>query len=223
MNLTLIGHADRYAVEQLQMALFPEGTEGDAVSTLHRGNTWLTASTKITIDGRTASASRRLKADREDVRLRRRALQQSYYLAAIQLLGYEPAWGALAGVRPTKISTKHMLRGGTAKSADKLHCGRGKSFGVRGHFSVCRHPLLPHPLYLLQFCQPHRRQKNRTFGALFGSSTPGDPCIRQAFGRIRPKNPHRLHWRRHPHHPLRSSDGPSSGHHPSFFRPVPVH
>ena len=120
MNLTLIGHTDRYAVEQLQMALFPEGTEGDAVSTLHRGNTWLTASTKITIDGRTASASRPLKADREDVRLRRRALQQSYYLAAVQLLGYEPAWGALAGVRPTKISTKHMLQGGTAKSADKL-------------------------------------------------------------------------------------------------------
>ena len=54
------------------------------------------------------------------MRLRRRALQQSYYLAAIQLLGFEPAWGALAGVRPTKISTRHMLEGGTAKSADKL-------------------------------------------------------------------------------------------------------
>ena len=27
MKLTLIGHDDRYAVEQLQMALFPEGTE----------------------------------------------------------------------------------------------------------------------------------------------------------------------------------------------------
>ena len=39
MKLTLIGHEDRYAVEQLQMALFPEGTEGEAVSTLHRGGT----------------------------------------------------------------------------------------------------------------------------------------------------------------------------------------
>ena len=77
MKLTLCGHEDRYAVEQLQMALFPEGTEGDAVSTLHRGKVWLTAVTKITLNGKTATASRRLKAVREDVRLRRRMLQQS--------------------------------------------------------------------------------------------------------------------------------------------------
>ena len=120
MKLTIIGHEDRYPVEQLQMALFPEGTEGEAASTLHRGATWLTATTKITLDGRTVTASRRLKAAEETVRLRRQTLQQSFYLAAVQLLPYEPAWGALAGVRPTKISTKHMLQGGTAKSASKL-------------------------------------------------------------------------------------------------------
>ena len=120
MKLTIIGHDDRYPVEQLQMALFPEGTEGEATSALHRGATWLTATTKITLDGRTVTASRRLKAAEETVRLRRQTLQQSFYLAAVQLLPYEPAWGALAGVRPTKISTKHMLQGGTAKSASKL-------------------------------------------------------------------------------------------------------
>ena len=54
------------------------------------------------------------------MRLRRRALQQSYYLAAIQILPDVPAWGALAGVRPTKITTKHILEGGTEKSAKKL-------------------------------------------------------------------------------------------------------
>ena len=120
MNLTLLGHEDRYAVEQLQMALFPEGTEGEAVSSLHRGKTWLTATAKITIGKKTAYASRRLKVSEETVRLRRRILQQSYYLAAVQLLPATPAWGALAGVRPTKITTKHMLEGGTPKSADKL-------------------------------------------------------------------------------------------------------
>ena len=120
MKLTLHGHDDRYAVEQLQMALFPEGTDGEAVSTLYRGNIYLTAVTKITLNGKTVTASRRLKAAEETVRLRRQRLQQSYYAAAVQLLGYEPAWGALAGVRPTKISTKHMLSGGTPKSADKL-------------------------------------------------------------------------------------------------------
>ena len=120
MKLTLIGHDDRYAVEQLQMALFPEGSEGEAVSSLHRSETWLTATAKITVDGKTATASRRIKAPEETVRLRRRALQQSYYLAATKLLPKIPAWGALAGVRPTKITTRYMLEGGTPKSADKL-------------------------------------------------------------------------------------------------------
>ena len=120
MNLTLVGHDDRYAVEQLQLALFPEGTEGDTVSVLHRGETWLTATTTITLNGQTVRGVRRMKAAEESVRSRRRCLQQSYYKAAVQLLSAEPAWGALAGVRPTKISTKHMLAGGTAKSADKL-------------------------------------------------------------------------------------------------------
>ena len=120
MKLTLIGHDDRYAVEQLQMSLFPAGAEVDATSSLHRGSTWSTATAKITYDGKTATASRRFKASEETVRLRRQKLQQSYYLAAIQLLPELPPWGALAGVRPTKITTKHMLQGGTAKSADKL-------------------------------------------------------------------------------------------------------
>ena len=120
MKLTLLGHDDRYAVEQLQMALFPEGTEGEALSSLHRGNVWLTATAKITVGGKTAVATRRIKAAEETVRLRRRALQQSYYLAAIQLLPALPAWGALAGVRPTKITTKHILEGGTPRSAEKL-------------------------------------------------------------------------------------------------------
>ena len=120
MNLTLIGHEDRYAVEQLQMALFPENPEGTAVSSLFRGKTWLTATAKITLNGKTVSAARRLKADEETVRLRRRILQQSYYLAAVQLLDRKPAWGALAGVRPTKITTKHLLEGGSPASAERL-------------------------------------------------------------------------------------------------------
>ena len=120
MKLTLLGHDDRYAVEQLMMSLFGVDADGEAQSTLHRGKIWLTAAAKITINGRTATASRRLKAAEETVRSRRRALQQSFYLAAVQILPKAPAWGALAGVRPTKISTKHILEGGTPKSADKL-------------------------------------------------------------------------------------------------------
>ena len=120
MKLTLIGHTDRYAVEQLQMSLFAADSEGEAVSRLTRGNTWRSAVTTITRQGKTVRAVRRMKTADETVRLRRQILQQSYYLAAIQLLEEKPAWGALAGVRPTKISTKHLLQGGTARSADVL-------------------------------------------------------------------------------------------------------
>ena len=120
MKLTLIGHDDRYAVEQLQMALFSVDAEGEAVSSLHRGGKWLTAVTTITREGRTVRGIRRIPTAAETVRLRRQTLQQSYYKAAIQLLPELPPWGALAGVRPTKITTKHLLEGGTEKSADAL-------------------------------------------------------------------------------------------------------
>ena len=120
MKLTLIGHDDRYAVEQLQMSLFGPDARGEAVSALHRGKRWLTAVTTITADGKTVRGSRRLKASEEAVRDRRRILQQSYYRAAIQLLPQLPPWGALAGVRPTKISTKHILEGGSIRSAAKM-------------------------------------------------------------------------------------------------------
>ncbi len=120
MNLTIIGHEDRYAVEQLQMSLFSALQEGELVSALHRGKVWLTAVTTVTLNGKTTRAIRRLKAQCETVRLRRRILQQSLYLAALPHLEEVPAWGALAGVRPTKLSTKHLLEGGSFKSADRL-------------------------------------------------------------------------------------------------------
>ena len=129
MKLLLIGHEDRYAVEQLQLALFPEEVmepvdapfQGDGtVSALHRGKTWLTAVTTITLKGQKSRSAVRLRATEETVRLRRRALQQSYYRAALPLLPKAPAWGALSGVRPTKITTKHLLEGGTEASAHAL-------------------------------------------------------------------------------------------------------
>ncbi len=118
MNLVISGHEDRYAVEQLLMSLFSQ-QEGSAHSKLKRGKTWLTATTKITMGDKTTRAARRLRVTEENVRLRRRILQQSVYLAALPHLQEVPAWGALAGVRPTKISTRHLLAGGSRKTAEK--------------------------------------------------------------------------------------------------------
>ncbi len=120
MELILKGHQDLYAVEQLCMSLFGKDARGQVVSQLHGGKVYLSAVTTVTIGGKTSRAVRRLKADLETVRLRRRALQQSLYLAAKEHLSDLPPWGALAGVRPTKITTKHLLEGGTVRSADRL-------------------------------------------------------------------------------------------------------
>ena len=127
MKLLLVGHNDRYAIEQLQLSLF-SGLEpvdapftGDgAVSALHRGAVYMTAVTVITVNGCRSRATRRLRLSEETVRLRRQLLQQSYYAAAVPLLPEAPAWGALAGVRPTKITTRHLLEGGSADSARRL-------------------------------------------------------------------------------------------------------
>ena len=119
MKLELVGHQDQYAVEQLQLSLFSQ-EDGEAVSRLTRGKVWLTAVTEITLGAKKTRAVRRLKTENETVQLRRRILQQSYYAAALPHLPGVPAWGALAGVRPTKLSTAHLLQGGTPASADRL-------------------------------------------------------------------------------------------------------
>lgn len=130
MKLYLKGHTERYCVEQLQMQLFPDSAsvfsdvpfsgEDGAVSALSRGKTWLTATTAITCGGKTARASRRVRLAAADVRATRRILQQSYYLAAVQLLPITPPWGALSGVRPSKLSTKCLMDGGTRRQAERL-------------------------------------------------------------------------------------------------------
>ena len=129
MKLLLIGHTERYPVEQLQMQLFPDEpsefvtqsfTGDGTVSSLSRGKKYLTATAKVTKGGKTGFASRRIPLEQADVRMTRRILQQSYYLAATKVLGTAPPWGALSGVRPTKLSTKCMLEGGSEKDAAKL-------------------------------------------------------------------------------------------------------
>lgn len=131
MKLYLKGHNERYPVEQLQMQLFGDRVseftqtpfskgEDGAVSALSDGKRYRTATAHITLDGKTASATRRIPLKQADVRMTRRILQQSYYLAAVRLLPESPPWGALSGVRPSKLSTKCLMEGGTRKQADRL-------------------------------------------------------------------------------------------------------
>ena len=174
MKLLLRGHGERYALEQLQLCLFPalplDYTEapfvGDgAISTLSRGRTWLTATAKLTLGGRTARAARRIPVSEETVRLRRRILQQSYYLA-LGRAGGRPAHENSDQGPPLR---RHPPGGGPAAPGRLLHlagaaaalprCLRGHGPGrgaprAHGPLALRRHPLLPHPLRLLLLREP---------------------------------------------------------------------
>lgn len=129
MKLRLIGHDNRYAMEQILLMLFPQerveytGTAvcGDgATSALSVGRVWCTATAKITWRGQTAVGTARCKVHGVTESLRRQILRQSFYKAALPFLQEPPAWGALSGVRPTKLVSRHLMEGGNRRSADRL-------------------------------------------------------------------------------------------------------
>ena len=120
MELILNGHNSLYQVEQLQQALFSLDAPGVAVSAVHRAPKTIFFCTRITVGDKVTYGHRQLPVENDTSKNFYKCLRQSYYEAALPHLPEQPAWGALAGVRPTKISTKHLLEGGTLASADKL-------------------------------------------------------------------------------------------------------
>ena len=110
-------------------------------------------------------------------------------------------------------------RGSAEAGGGLLHGHRPRRLpaGAGGSFAVCGHPLLPHPVQLLQLCQPHRGQKNRASGALSPGADAGDRRDRPAAAPVRAEGALPVHRRRHPHHPLLPADGRPSGCHPGAF------
>ncbi len=120
MELKLMGHPCLYQVEQLQQALFGVDAPGCAISAVHRAPKTIFFLTKITVGDKVTYGDRQLAVKDDAPVTFYRCLRQSYFDAALPHLPEHPAWGALAGVRPTKISTRHLLEGGTEESAHKL-------------------------------------------------------------------------------------------------------
>ena len=129
MKLYLLGHEYRYAMEQIMLILFPgqkpeypaappAADEAAAWSRLSRGPAWITGTARLQWEGRTASASARVAASALEGqgqvvadRLLQRVLKQSFYKAAVELLGEKPAWGALTGIRPARLASKALAAG----------------------------------------------------------------------------------------------------------------
>ncbi|MCD7822142.1 MAG: coproporphyrinogen dehydrogenase HemZ [Clostridiales bacterium] len=127
MELYLTGHQYRYAVEQIMMVLFPgqkpvypdapQADGGDACWSALRleGNT-AAAETRLRVEGQettgTATAAVPAGADTlERDRLLQRVVKQSFYRAALPILGEAPPWGALTGIRPAKLASRALESG----------------------------------------------------------------------------------------------------------------
>ena len=135
MKLYFHGHNYKYAAEQMLLTLFPgqrpeypngppgAGEDGLVLS-LHLGARQATATAALTWEGRTCRKTRRCPLpDPGDKVARDRAFQHilklAFYSAGTALLGAEPPWGALTGVRPVKIPTKAMLAGASPCQAER--------------------------------------------------------------------------------------------------------
>jgi len=124
-----------YAAEQMMLTLFPgekpeypadcpRTLEGESVRfTLSRGEAWATLTAEVCRDGKQERAFVRLPAGALDTAPEQvyhsvqHAVKMAFYKAGTALLGHEPPWGALTGVRPVKLPTRAMKRGLTPSQA----------------------------------------------------------------------------------------------------------
>ena len=134
MKVELIGHDEKYALEQSLLTLFPGekpvyGTV-DETADAHWARVTLTeedervqVTTELGIDGRSAAHSYDYPlsgTDYEKEGQRRHAVGISFFGAAKDLLGISPAWGSLTGVRPAKVALSLIREGGKAKAEREL-------------------------------------------------------------------------------------------------------
>ena len=139
MKVQLIGHDEKYALEQSLLTLFPGEKpvygEVDEASDVHWARVTLTedeetvqVTTELGMDGKSAAHSYSYPfsgTDYEKEGQRRHAVGISFFGAAKDLLGISPAWGSLTGVRPAKVALS-LIREGGKKRAEKelqeLYC-----------------------------------------------------------------------------------------------------
>ena len=139
MKVQLIGHDEKYALEQSLLTLFPGekpvyGMVDEAVDTrwarvtLTEDGETVQVTTELGVDGKAAAHSYSYPlsgTDYEKEGQRRHAIGISFFGAAKDLLGISPAWGSLTGVRPSKVALS-LIREGGKKRAEKelqeLYC-----------------------------------------------------------------------------------------------------
>ena len=127
----------KYSAEQMMLTLFPgqrpEYPEGE-LCTLEESDS--AAAFSLAVEGQEASMTARViwqgkeeratttfpaceleEAPERVYHVIQHALKQAFYQAGVALLGQEPPWGALTGVRPVKLPTRVLAAGGTPEEA----------------------------------------------------------------------------------------------------------
>ena len=125
MKLQLIGHNEKYALEQSLLALFPgerpvygEIEPADtrwAIVALREESGRVEVVTELHYDGKSARQSRSCPLSGGEYQRegqRRHALGLSFFAAAKEALDIAPPWGSLTGVRPTKVALALLRQGG---------------------------------------------------------------------------------------------------------------
>ena len=134
MKVQLIGHDEKYALEQSLLTLFPcekpvYGTVDESVDTrwarvtLTEDGETVQVTTELGVDGKAAAHSYSYPlsgTDYEKEGQRRHAIGISFFGAAKDLLGISPAWGSLTGVRPAKVALSLIREGGKARAEKEL-------------------------------------------------------------------------------------------------------
>ena len=126
-----------YSAEQMMLTLFPgerpeypeelprtlEGGPAAALFTLERQGDTARLTAQVAWSGRTARGERTFPAGalgrdpREVYHVVQHALKLAFYQAGTALLGHEPPWGALTGVRPVKLPTRALKEGASPQEA----------------------------------------------------------------------------------------------------------
>ena len=127
----------KYAVEQMMLTFFPEerpeyppregrtlkGETNAARFTLRRSPVWTTVRAQVYRPQGMGQAAVRVGSGELDrppeqvYHTLQHALKMAFYQAGTALLGGEPPWGALTGVRPVKLPTRSMAAGASPECA----------------------------------------------------------------------------------------------------------
>ncbi len=137
MKIYMIGHTYKYALEQIMLMLFPDerpeypetpaGTAPACRSSLRCGSVWCTSVCTLLLEGGSFQARARVRSeDLTDELTRTRLLTKivklAFYRAALRSGMEKPEWGALSGIRPTKLLTRRLEAGMTPDAALRDFC-----------------------------------------------------------------------------------------------------